>query len=325
MAWFPGVERFSTPWTYGKLDPVAVICHRTYGREAFDMQIATGKARRGISFHFYVTKRGAVRQFASTDVRCAHAKGANPWSIGIEVESLNNDDPMTSAQIGALGGLVRWLSVTHKIPLTYDPGPRRQGKRPGFLAHAAIAGSDHGDRWSRDEWDRILQQRPAGGGTPAAPAPQRVMVPQLVNTDFAAAERALRGIGLQARRNWVLHGLQKGRVVGQGLPAGSLVERGSYIDVSVDKGAAMNVVNWGGQLHTFDVEGSDIWHRWWDGKRWYGESVCGPRTTWHAEKSPVRAGDVTAVVEYGTIHVFAGPHHAWWDGPAGKWFAEKLP
>lgn len=322
MAWYPAAERYSTPWTYGKLDPVAVICHRTYGREPYDMEIATGKARKGISFHFYVTKKGAVRQFVDTSIRAAHAKGANAWSIGIEVESLNNDDAMTPAQMSALGGLVRWLHSTHKIPLTYDPGPQRRGQRPGFLAHASVSGSDHGDRWSNAEWDRIVGQASGDVGT----APQRhVDVPALVDSEFDVAQRILRSVGLQARRNWVLHGLQKGRVVGQSPPAGTVVEYGSYVDVSVDKGAAMNVVNWQGQLHTFNVEGGDIWHRWWDGKKWLGESVCGPRNTYHSEKGSVRSGDVTAVVEYGTIHVFAGAQHAWWDTTFGKWNADKLP
>lgn len=284
------------------------------------MAVATGRARKGISFHFYVTKKGAVRQFVDTAVKAAHAKGANSWALGIEVESLGNDDPMTDAQIAALGPLVRWIATTHDIPLTYDPGPQRKGQRPGFIAHAAVAGSDHGDRWQRNEWDQIVARGPK-----PPPEPAKVLVPTLANADFDAAERALRAVGLLARRSWVLHGLHKGRVVDQSPAAGSLVARGSYVDVTVDKGAAMNVVSWQGHLHTFDVENGDIWHRWFDGKKWHGESVCGPRTKLHDYKTVVQASEATAVVEYGTIHVFAGPHHAWWDAVVQKWFAEKLP
>lgn len=320
MAWYPAAERFSTPWTYGKFSPSSVICHRTYGREAGDMAVATGRARKGISFHFYVTKRGIVRQFVDTSVKAAHAKGANSWAIGIEVESLGNDDPMTEPQIAALGPLVRWIAATHNIPLTYDPGPQRKGQRPGFIAHAAVAGSDHGDRWQPQEWNKLI----ANGPKPE-PVAAQVMVPALRDADFDAAERALRAVGLLAQRNYVLHGLHKGRVVGQSPQPGTLVSRGSYVEVTVDKGAAMNVVNWQGFLHTFEIESGDIWHRWYDGKKWHGESVCGPRNTYNPEKAAVRAGEVTAVVEYGSIHVFAGPHHAWWDANAGKWLAERLP
>lgn len=284
------------------------------------MAIATGSARKGISFHFYVTKKGVVRQFVDTAVKAAHAKGANSWALGIEVESLGNDDPMTDAQIAALGGLVRWIATTHDIPLTYDPGPQRKGQRPGFIAHAAVAGSDHGDRWQRGEWDQIV----ARGPLPTS-APTNVLVPSLADADFDVAEQALRAIGLHARRSWVLNGVHKGRVVGQTPAAGTLVARGSYVDVTVDKGAAMNVVNWQGNLHIFEVENGDIWHRWYDGKKWSGESVCGPRNVWNGQKTAVRAGEVTAVIEYGSVHVFAGPHHAWWDVAMGRWEAEKLP
>lgn len=152
------------------------------------------------------------------------------------------------------------------------------------------------------------------------------MVPVVTDTDFATAERSLRGIGLQARRTYVLNGLQKNQVVAQAPAAGTLVTYGSYVDLTVDKGAAMNVVNWNGELHVFAVENANIVHRWFSGRtKWETESVCGSNNRYGTLKDAVTATTATAVVEYGQLHVFAGQFHAWWDPVTNKWSAEKLP
>jgi hypothetical protein len=111
-------------------------------------------ARPPIGFHFYVPKSGEVFQFYDTSVGANHAKGANSDTIGIEVESLNNDDPLSDAQIAALHDLVAWIHENHDIPLEHITPPRTS-RRNGFVDHAAVAGSDHVDLWQVDEWTAI--------------------------------------------------------------------------------------------------------------------------------------------------------------------------
>lgn len=141
---------------YGSLSPVAAVCHRTYGGWGGDYSV--GKGSRGvISFHFLVGKEaGQWVQFVDTNRVAYHAKGANDWSIGIEVTGTNEDD-FTGWQLEKVGEIVRWIHDTHRIPWVYvDAG--RAGRRAGFVAHNAVAGSSHTDRWGAN-WDRLpLQQ-----------------------------------------------------------------------------------------------------------------------------------------------------------------------
>lgn len=148
---------------HGDLSPIAAVCHRTYGGWSGDY--AVGKGARGpIGFHFLVGKEaGQWVQFTSTDEVCYHAKGANGWSVGVEVTG-TNEDPFTDWQVAACAQIVAWLHETHGIPLDYvDAG--RAGPRAGFVAHNAVAGSDHGDRWGAN-WDRIVA---ATGGVDVTP------------------------------------------------------------------------------------------------------------------------------------------------------------
>lgn len=141
---------------YGGLSPVAAICHRTYGGWGGDYSV--GKGSRGvISFHFLVGKEaGQWVQFVDTNRVAYHAKGANGWSIGIEVTGTNEDD-FTGWQLEKVGEIVRWIHDTHRIPLVYVDADRA-GQRAGFVAHNAVAGSSHTDRWGAN-WDRLpLQQ-----------------------------------------------------------------------------------------------------------------------------------------------------------------------
>ena len=168
MAWFPNAERVSTPNRgEGTLNPIAVICHRTYGFPAGDLAVMKG-SRGSIGFHFLVMPDGRLYQGASTTARCNHAAGANDWSIGIEVSSRSNEIPMTPAQIRTLARLCSWISRTHAIPFRYFPAKRREGRRAGFVPHWGVAGSDHGDGWSEDEWAQISQ---AAGQVEDRPAP----------------------------------------------------------------------------------------------------------------------------------------------------------
>lgn len=152
MPWMDGPTRTVTK-THGGIDPIAAICHRTYGSVAGDLAVMQG-ARDGIGFHLLVgPSTGQWWQGADTNRKCWHAAGANDWSVGIEVTG-SNDDPFTDWQVWACGQIVAWLHDVHDIPLVYyDSG--REGRRPGFVAHNAVARSDHGDRWA-DNWDRVV-------------------------------------------------------------------------------------------------------------------------------------------------------------------------
>lgn len=144
--WLPGPE-------HGPLVSVAAVCHMTYGAERGDVAVGTG-ARGGISFHLYVTKKGVVYQFVDTSRVAWHAKGANSWSVGIEVEGRNEDGLWPDAQVQGVARVVMWLTAEHGYPLRYyDSG--RAGARAGYVAHNAIAGSDHTDRWGAN-WDRVM-------------------------------------------------------------------------------------------------------------------------------------------------------------------------
>lgn len=161
------------PYPHGDLRPVGAVCHRTYGSRQGDLAVARG-ARRGIGFHFYVPKAPpGPFQFYDTRTEAWHAAGANGDTVGIEVESLNNDDPMTPWQIGQLGLLVRWLAEVEGIGLVHVVPPRTLNHR-GFIDHAAVAGSDHGDLWHPHEWARIL------GATPPSPLPSELPPMQMI-------------------------------------------------------------------------------------------------------------------------------------------------
>lgn len=155
MALYPGAQVDLTPAAaHGGQTPHAVVCHRTYGAPQGDYAVGKG-ARGGIGFHFLVWPDGQVFQFVDTGRVAWHAKGANTGTIGVEVSSRSNDAPMTDAQIAALGPLCAWISATHGIPLVHAEGGR-QGIFSGYMDHAQVAGSDHGDVWHADEWRRIV-------------------------------------------------------------------------------------------------------------------------------------------------------------------------
>lgn len=160
MPRMPGVPQ-DNGYTAGGLNPVAVVCHRTYGGWSGDYSVGKG-ARGKIGFHFLVGKNeGQWVQFGDTSRLMYHAKGANAWSIGIEVTGVN-EDVFTDWQTRACRAIVEWISATHGIPKSYvDSG--RTGRRAGFIAHNAVAGSTHTDRWG-DNWTRVM-----GGNVPAPP------------------------------------------------------------------------------------------------------------------------------------------------------------
>ena len=159
----------------GTLNPTAVVVHRTYGTlegDGFKSAYSIGKNGRnglGIGFHFLVGKNeGQWVQFYDTQVKAAHAKGANSWAIGIEFDGIN-EGPLTDWQVRAGAAICSAISAAHGIPLTYYDGARQQVA--GYLAHASVPTSTHTDRLTREDWDRIAQLAGGAEPPPAPPAP----------------------------------------------------------------------------------------------------------------------------------------------------------
>lgn len=268
MAWFPGAVREHTPNRGpGTLTPIAVVCHRTYGFPAGDLAVMRG-SRKPVGFHFLVLPDGTVHQGASTNARCSHAKGANDWSIGIEVSSRSNDIPMTPAQIRALGRLCSWISRTHSIPLRYFPAKKREGRRAGFVPHWGVAGSNHGDGWSEQEWRQIVA---AAGETPATGAAS--VTSQDTQGDALMAmivyDRQLHSFDVQDKN--LMHRWfdpKAGRWAAEvlaGPKASSSLERGEVVNQLVSTTMYSN------QLHV--TAGQT--HAWFDpaNRRWYSQRL----------------------------------------------------
>lgn len=145
--------------SHGGQIPTEVICHRTYG--AYPGDYGVGKGSRGsISFHFLVGKHdGEWVQFVDTEQVAYHAKGDNVGTIGIEVTG-TDADVMTDWQVRALGHICKWISDAHGIPLVKYQGGRTSTFH-GWRDHADVAGSDHTDHWTDNDWIRIVA---AAGG-----------------------------------------------------------------------------------------------------------------------------------------------------------------
>jgi hypothetical protein len=163
----------------GSVTPTAIVLHRTYGSWPGDYNV--GKNGRsdspGIGFHFLVGKASRRWvQFYDTSQKTGHAKGANSWSVGIEFEG-RNEESLTDWQVAAAATIIAAVSDTHRIPRTYYDGPRAVVS--GCLAHASVPGSDHTDRISREDWNRIAAQW-------AAPP---VVTPPQPPVDWAAVRR----------------------------------------------------------------------------------------------------------------------------------------
>lgn len=143
--------------SHGGQTPSEVICHRTYGRWGGDYNVGQG-SRGSISFHFLVgPDEGQWVQFVDTDRVAYHAKGDNTGTIGIEVSG-TDADRMTDWQVRALAHICRWISDTHGIPLVKYRGPRTSTFH-GWRDHGDVAGSDHTDGWTDEDWQRIVGQQ----------------------------------------------------------------------------------------------------------------------------------------------------------------------
>ena len=68
----------------------AVILHHT-GGEGDAVQCHATLLKRGLSVHFFVGADGTIAQYADANARCAHAREANAWSVGIEMQNRADD------------------------------------------------------------------------------------------------------------------------------------------------------------------------------------------------------------------------------------------
>ena len=156
----PGVPFHPARVTHGKNSPTAGVLHRTYGRWTGDYSVGKNNPK-GVGFHFLVGKeQGRWVQFADTTRKCAHAKGGNTGTVGIEFEG-RNEDLLTSWQASAGAWIIAGVSRFHGIALDYHDG-RRAKPASGWLPHASVAGSDHTDRVTREDWDRMAALWSAG-------------------------------------------------------------------------------------------------------------------------------------------------------------------
>jgi N-acetyl-anhydromuramoyl-L-alanine amidase len=114
-----------------------------------------------VSAHFFVRRTGEVVQFVSCDERAWHA-GASEWqgrtqcndfSIGIELEGLDDGTVFTSAQYSALARLLRALAHAYAV---------RE-----VVGHEHIAPGRKVDPGAGFDWPRLRRELPRGLGMPA--------------------------------------------------------------------------------------------------------------------------------------------------------------
>lgn len=184
----------------GRLAPTAVVLHRTYGALGKDTYAGAysigknGRAGVGIGFHFLIGKKNdQAVQFYDTTTEAAHAKGANSWAVGIEFDGVN-EDILTDWQVNTAAIILAACSDAHGIPLTYYDGPR--ARVAGVLPHASVPGSDHTDRVTRRDWERIM----AATRRPVCQCPpESISAPNPINwaavRRLAAAEVLNAGLG----------------------------------------------------------------------------------------------------------------------------------
>lgn len=146
----------------GSLRPTAIVLHRTYGTlngDGYNGAYVIGKNGRGgvgIGFHFLVGKNeGQWVQFYDTNVKAAHAKGANSWAVGIEFDGVN-EGPLTDWQVRAGAWIISCVTEEHQIPRSYYNASR--AKVNGVLPHSSVPGSDHTDMVTRADWYRMSEK-----------------------------------------------------------------------------------------------------------------------------------------------------------------------
>ncbi len=169
MPWMNGIPHDQGLNPQGTISPKGVVAHRTFGSWEGDYAVGKGTGGGVVGFHFLIGKaEGKWCQFYDSTTRCAHGgsnANANDISVAIEVEG-RNEDVMTDWQVRAVRQIVDWLEATHGIAKTYRFSTAHNLKADhGYIPHSAVAGSDHSDYWTVDDWQRLV-------GTPL-PTPRK--------------------------------------------------------------------------------------------------------------------------------------------------------
>ena len=102
-----------------------------------------------VSAHYVVrSSDGEVTQMVHDGDTAWHARGGNPYSIGIEHEGFV-DDPswFTDAMYRSSAALTAWLCDTYGIPKD----------RAGIVGHSEVPGNDHTDPGPNWNWDFYIQ------------------------------------------------------------------------------------------------------------------------------------------------------------------------
>lgn len=178
MPWMPNIPHDPGEYPLGSLSPTAVVLHRTIGSWPGDYGVGKhGRDGEPIGFHFLIGRDYLqIVQFYSTETKCAHAAGANSWSVGIEFSGQNSDvQPLSDWQIAAGGDVLRWITATHGIPLTYYDGPRVTSWS-GVLNHRNVAYPadrkfEHHDFVTAEDYGRMVAAKPSGSPIPPPPIP----------------------------------------------------------------------------------------------------------------------------------------------------------
>ncbi len=193
----------------GALRPTGVVLHRTYGsltqdqyRGAYNIG-KNGRGGVGIGFHFLIGKNeGQWIQFYDTNVKCAHAKGANSWAIGIEFDGVN-EGPLTDWQVRAGAWILAQINHAHGISLDRytTQGPRR--KINGCLPHSLVPGSNHTDLVTEIDFARIRAHIPSPTCACQDPPPvdpvdyaavRRMIATDLLNSGLGNLPHLYRGV-----------------------------------------------------------------------------------------------------------------------------------
>lgn len=163
--WIPGVPRDPSPSLWrGGIAIWAEIAHFTYGGWSGSYSVGKG-SRYPVGFQLLIGKgEGQWVQFGPIDTMMYHAKGANSWSSGIEMVG-RNGDAFTDWQARSAAYCLSHIGAALGVPMVYrDAG--RVGKTRGVLAHNAVAGSDHTDRWGWDNWNKVVTYLQGSDMTP---------------------------------------------------------------------------------------------------------------------------------------------------------------
>lgn len=139
------------------------VKHRTWGGWYGDYSVGKGWSRPGIGFHWLVGKEpGRWVAFYPYGMRCNHAAGANANSVGIEVTGTDSE-PFTEWQRWAVRQIVQWCASQGLPPVSItSPGRVSASSVNGWMNHAQVAGSDHGDYWQGQDDEYVM-----AGGPPA--------------------------------------------------------------------------------------------------------------------------------------------------------------